>query len=164
MAISCLLRLWPQFYGAAKDCYLRDALKLCGIFNLRFRRLVLTSLRSPYLFTRKRRLYNYWSAISIDLPSQCEQRCGSIWLCSVLYNSAAWPCPLQEVIPHFQNIYLFKMKFEPEHATGAWPITTERQKNEPVTDRNKIYYSPDACLYQVFCGRVVKLTKLQTQY
>jgi len=52
------------------------------------------------------------------------------------------------------------MKFESEHATGPWPITTERQKNEPVTDRNKIYYNPDACVYQVFYGRALKQTKI----
>jgi len=49
------------------------------------------------------------------------------------------------------------MKFESEHATVAWPITTERQKNEPVIDRNKIYYNHDGCVYQVFCGRVLNL-------
>jgi hypothetical protein len=62
---------------------------------------------------------------------------------------------------HISRIFhLFKMKSESEHSTGAWPIKTERQKNESVTDRNKIYYNPDACVYQVFFGRVLKLPQI----
>jgi hypothetical protein len=52
------------------------------------------------------------------------------------------------------------MKSESEHATRAWPITTERQKNELVTDRNKVYYNPDAYVYQVFCSRVLKMSEI----
>jgi len=63
-------------------------------------------------------------------------------------------------MPHFQNIQLFEMKFASEHATGAWLITTARQTTEPVTDRNKIYYNPDACVYQIFCGRFLKLPEI----
>jgi hypothetical protein len=36
----------------------------------------------------------------------------------------------------------------------------ERQKNEPVTDRNNIYYNPDGCVNQVFCGMLLKLPEI----